>query len=311
MSVYTSVSDEEMRLFLKNYDLGSFISLEGIAQGITNTNYFVTTTQNCFVLTIFEELNKQELPFFLDLMLHLSQNNVACPMPIAQKNKQLVAYLHQKPASLVSLLNGKDTNNPNATQCFNVGAMLAKMHLASASFNQSMNNPRGPKWWNKAAERLHPYLLPEDNTLLQEVILFLNRNPDNHLPKGIIHADLFKDNVLLNQNQVAGFIDFYYASSGSFIYDIAIAINDWAQTEIHTINPLLQQAFLEGYQSERQLTNTEITYLPIAHKAGCIRFWVSRLLDFHFPQEGELTFTKNPNAFRELLQQLNQESPLF
>lgn len=310
MSVYTSVSDEEMRLFLENYDLGDFVSLKGIAQGITNTNYFVSTTQDRYVLTIFEELKAKELPFFLELMRHLNENGVACPKPIAQKNQQLAAFLHQKPACLVSTLNGKDTNTPNETQCFNVGAMLAKMHLASTSFTQSMPNPRAEKWWHESVIRLYPHLSEKDTALLQEVIAFLDQNPDTHLPQGIIHADLFKDNVLLDGDQVAGFIDFYYASTGSFIYDIAIAINDWAQTETHTIIEELKQAFLAGYQSVRTLSDAELAYLPIAHKAGCIRFWVSRLLDFHFPPEGELTFTKNPNAFGKLLSYFNQESPL-
>lgn len=309
MSVYTSVSDEEMRLFLQNYDLGDFVSLKGIAQGITNTNYFVTTVKDRYVLTIFEELEATELPFFLDLMLHLNENGVACPKPIAQKNQQLAASLHQKPACLVTTLTGKDTNTPSEAQCFNVGAMLAKMHIASASFTQTMQNPRDASWWRESAIRLYPYLSEDDAQLLKKIIQFLDENPDSHLPQGIIHADLFKDNVLLDGDHVAGFIDFYYASTGSFVYDIAIAINDWAQTETHTIIPSLQQAFLDGYQSVRPLSVDELNYLPIAHKAGCVRFWVSRLLDFHFPPEGELTFTKNPNAFRDLLHHFNQENP--
>lgn len=310
MSVYTSVSDEEMRLFLQNYDLGDFVSLKGIAQGITNTNYFVTTAKGRYVLTIFEELKATELPFFLDLMLHLNENGVACPKPIAQKNQQLAAALHQKPACLVTTLAGKDTDTPSDVQCFNVGAMLAKMHIASTSFTQTMPNPRDAKWWRESAIRLYPYLSEDDSQLLKKIIQFLDENPDNHLPQGIIHADLFKDNVLLDGDHVAGFIDFYYASTGSFVYDIAIAINDWAQTETHTIIESLQKAFLDGYQSVRPLTTDELNYLPIAHKAGCVRFWVSRLLDFHFPPEGELTFTKNPNAFRDLLYHFNQENPL-
>ena len=179
--------------------------------------------------------------------------------------------------------------------------MLAKMHQAGASFPQTMPNPRHAKWWTDSAAQLIPHLEPQDAQLLQDEIAHLAQHPDTDLPSGIIHADLFKDNVLLNGDQVAGFIDFYYACNGSFVYDIAIAINDWARTANNHIDPTLQHAFLNGYQSIRRLTPAEQDYLPTAYRAGCIRFWVSRLLDYHFPAEGEMTFIKDPNVFRNLL----------
>ncbi|OAM30041.1 homoserine kinase [Eikenella longinqua] len=301
MSVYTSVSDQEIRQFLEDYDLGGFVSLQGIAQGVTNSNYFLDTDRGRFVLTIFEVLTREELPFFMELSQHLSRNGVACPAPIPRRDGRFDSMLAGKPACVVSFLNGRDTAVPDAAQCFHTGAMLAKMHLAGQSFDQSMPNPRHAAWWEAESRRLLPCLSPEDADLLQNEIAFLAQNPDHHLPGGIIHADLFKDNVLLDGIQVAGFIDFYYACNGSFMYDLAIAVNDWARLADNRIDPALQQAFMRGYQSVRPLTPAEQAYLPIAHRAGCIRFWVSRLLDYHFPQGGEMTFIKDPDVFRDLL----------
>ena len=301
MSVYTSVSDDEMRALLAQYDLGDFVSLVGIAQGVTNSNYFVTTSSGRFVLTIFEVLQQEELPFFLLLKQHLSRNGVACPAPIMRKDGRFDSVLAGKPACLVSCLQGSDTSWPTVEQCFNTGAMLAKMHLAGQSFEMKMDNPRYEAWWRDAAQRLLPVLSREDADLLCDEIAFLAAHPDTGLPRGIIHADLFKDNVLLNGNEVAGFIDFYYACDGNFMYDLAIAVNDWARTASNVLDKTLADGFLRGYESVRPLSAAEQDYYSVAQRAGCVRFWVSRLLDFHFPQEGEMTFIKDPNVFRDLL----------
>lgn len=301
MSVYTSVSDDEMRALLAQYDLGDFVSLVGIAQGVTNSNYFVTTSSGRFVLTIFEVLQQEELPFFLLLKQHLSRNGVACPAPIMRKDGRFDSVLAGKPACLVSCLQGSDTSWPTVEQCFNTGAMLAKMHLAGQSFEMKMDNPRYEDWWRDAAQRLLPVLSREDADLLCDEIAFLAAHPDTGLPRGIIHADLFKDNVLLNGNEVAGFIDFYYACDGNFMYDLAIAVNDWARTASNVLDKTLADGFLRGYESVRPLSAAEQDYYSVAQRAGCVRFWVSRLLDFHFPQEGEMTFIKDPNVFRDLL----------
>lgn len=306
MSVYTSVTEAEMAVFLKDYDIGTLVSLKGIAQGITNTNYFVTTSVDRYVLTIFETLRPDELPFFLDLMALLSAQGVACPAPIPQKSGEFMHLLHDKAACLVSCLTGRDVTQPNAAQCHSVGAMLAKMHLATACTELTMANPRHSPWWTAESDRLLPLLSPADAELLQSTIAFLRDNSDAKLPQGLIHADLFKDNVLLEGDEVTGFIDFYYACRGSFVYDIAIAINDWAQNSAHQLDEALVQAFLAGYGSVRPLSEDELAYLPIAQQAGCIRFWVSRLLDYHFPPAGEMTFTKNPAAFRDLLLSIQQ-----
>lgn len=301
MSVYTSVSDDEMRTFLTDYDLGDFISLVGIAQGVTNSNYFLTTSHGRYVLTVFEVLQQHELPFFLLLKQHLSKAGVACPAPIMRKDGRFDSILAGKPACLVSCLQGADTGWPTIGQCFNTGSMLAKMHLAGRDFPLHMENPRHAVWWHEAADKLLPVLNQEDAELLRDEIAYLDNHPDTGLPRGIIHADLFKDNVLLNGDDVAGFIDFYYACDGNFMYDLAIAVNDWARTADNRLDSSLADAFVRGYQSIRPLSDAERAYFPTAQRAGCIRFWVSRLLDFHFPQEGEMTFIKDPNVFRDLL----------
>lgn len=306
MSVYTSVNEAQMRDFLSLYDLGEFISLKGIAQGVTNTNYFVSTSRGRFVLTLFEVLRQDELPYYLELMQHLSNNNVACPKPVAQCTGRLDAQLLGKPACLVTCLHGADVAHPTLEQCRSVGQMLARMHLASASFVQHMDNPRYKTWWTTETERLLPLMSYVDATLLKDTIATLNAHDDTNLPAGVIHADLFKDNVLIHGDDVAGFIDFYYACHGNFMYDLAIAINDWARTDANQIDQEFQDALLSGYMSERPLSPEEQAYLPLAQQAACIRFWVSRLLDFHFPPEGELTFTKNPDVFKDLLIRLQQ-----
>lgn len=306
MSVYTSVSDDEMREFLNDYNLGDFISLQGIAQGITNSNYFLTTTKGRFVLTVFETLQQRELPFFLELKQHLSKNGVACPAPVMRKDGKFDSILVGKPACLVTCLKGSDTSWPTANQCFHTGAMLAKMHLAGQSFPSKMANPRYRDWWHNAYAQLSPLLNAEDAALLKSEIDYLDTNNGESLPSGIIHADLFKDNVLLDGEEVAGFIDFYYACNGNFMYDLAIAVNDWARTASNHLDKELEKAFIEGYESVRPLSDEERAYFPTAQRAGCIRFWVSRLLDFHFPQEGEMTFIKDPNAFRDLLISLRE-----
>ncbi|MCF7530426.1 homoserine kinase [Neisseria lisongii] len=301
MSVYTHVSDEAIRAFLTHYDLGEFVSLQGIAQGITNSNYFLTTSTGRYVLTVFEVLKQEELPFFLELNQHLSENGVACAAPVARTDGRLDSELEGKPACVVACLSGADTGWATEKQCFNTGAMLAKMHLAGQSFPLAMDNPRAEKWWREAFVQLEPVLEADDAALLKDEIAFLDNHPADHLPSGIIHADLFKDNVLLDGENVAGFIDFYYACNGNFMYDLAVAVNDWARTADNKLDSALKDAFIRGYESVRPISEAERSYLPVAHRAGCIRFWVSRLLDFHFPTSGEMTFIKDPNAFRDLL----------
>ncbi|MFB9156530.1 homoserine kinase [Chromobacterium violaceum] len=301
MSVYTTVSRESLQHWLQGYALGQLLELKGIAAGITNTNYFVTTTHGRYVLTLFETLHLDELPYYLTLMSHLAKHGVACPAPVADHTDRFASTLAGKPACLVSCLAGQDVSHPSAEQCRAVGEMLAQMHKASATFPLQMKNPRGPRWWSRTAQQLYPQLPADQAELLREEIQFQDSHRFDHLPCGVIHADLFRDNVLLDGNHISGFIDFYYACNDILLYDVAIAVNDWARLDDGELDGGLAKAFLEGYQSERPLEAAERDCWPVMLRAAALRFWVSRLQDLHQPASGELTYTKDPAVFQRLL----------
>lgn len=301
MSVYTSVEHSDLESFLSLYDLGQLINYRGITGGITNTNYFVDTEKGSFVLTLFEDLPLEKLPVFLHLYNHLSNKGVACPAPVVQKNGAFVGVLCNKPAAFITKLSGKEVENPNEKQCYAVGRMLAKMHLAGSDFAEKIENSRDKSWFISSAKKVSGCLKDNDLTILQQELEQLNLLSSN-LPSGIIHADLFRDNVLMDGNEVAGFIDFYYAVHGLFVYDLAIALNDWTRDDDKKeLNQNKYQAMMSGYESVRPLTNNEKSALNNAHRVAALRFWLSRLVDFHFPTSGELTFTKNPDVFKNLL----------
>src|SRR5262245_5586767 len=196
MSVFTTVSSQQLETWLKHYSVGTLIDLEGITAGIENTNYFVTTTQARFVLTLFEKLKPHELPFYLDLMAHLASHGVPCPRPIASLSHAFLGELNGKPAALVSFLAGKDLARVTAQQCAQVGAMLASIHLAGQSYGSTMANPRGPAWWRSVMPEVTPFLDAGDAALLREEVRFQAEHRFLDLPRGAIHADLFRDNVL-------------------------------------------------------------------------------------------------------------------
>jgi len=300
MSVFTVVDHDSLASWLKRYNL-KLESFEGIAAGVTNTNYFVTTSHGRFVLTLFETLKLEELPFYLHLMSHLAQHGVACPAPLQDIQDTMASMLAGRPACLVSCLKGADTDTPNVAQCRAVGDMLATLHQAGTTFPHKMDNPRGPHWWSLTAQALYP-LLPENVARrLREEIHFQEQHRFSHLPRGVIHGDLFRDNVLMDGDRIAGFIDFYYACNDVLLYDVAIAVNDWARLPNGTIDAARARAFLEGYQAVRALNQEEIQSWPLMLRAAALRFWVSRLLDKYRPMPGAMTYTKDPDEFHRLL----------
>ncbi|AUH49471.1 homoserine kinase [Chromobacterium sp. ATCC 53434] len=301
MSVYTTVGRDSLRQWLQGYALGQLQELQGIAAGITNTNYFVTTTHGRYVLTLFETLRLDELPYYLSLMSHLAKHGVACPAPIADHSDNFASMLAGKPACLVSCLDGGDIESPSDVQCRAVGEMLAQMHKAGATFPLRMENPRGPRWWCRTAQQLYPQLPAELADALREEIQFQDGHRFDHLPAGVIHADLFRDNVLMHGDTIAGFIDFYYACNDILLYDLAIAVNDWARRDDGELDDELARALLAGYQSERPLGQEERDVWPVMLRAAALRFWVSRLQDLYQPTCGELTYTKDPAVFQKLL----------
>ncbi|MDP1673482.1 MAG: homoserine kinase [Burkholderiales bacterium] len=302
MSVYTTVTADELRHWLRDYDIGELIDLQGISAGIENTNYFVTTSAGRYVLTLFEKLTAQELPFYLNLMAHLAERGVPSAHPVASRGGGYLGTLNAKPAALVARLEGTDMTAPDADHCAAIGAVLARLHLAGQSYPAKMDNPRGPKWWKSVLPEILPFLPDSEAVLLQEEIRFQSLYRFSDLPRGTIHADLFRDNVLFKGGQVAGVIDFYFACTDALLYDVAIAVNDWCIDNNGALDAARSRAFLDAYAAVRPWTPIERGAWPVMLRAGALRFWVSRLYDFHLPRPGELTHAKDPGHFRCILE---------
>ena len=303
MSVFTPVTPEQMAAWIKQYSIGAVTHLEGIAAGIENTNYFVTTTQGRYVLTLFEKLRASELPFYLNLMAHLARHGIPCPQPIANLDNEYLGTLNGKPASIVTCVPGADLKQVNAEHCAAIGFLLAEMHLAGASYRARMPNPRGPRWWKEALPKVLPFLDPDAAALLKEEVRFQSLHRFDDLPRGVIHADLFRDNVLWDGARVGGIIDFYFACRDVLLYDVAIAVNDWCITADATLDPQRARALLGAYQRVRACTEVERGAWPAMLRAAALRFWVSRLFDLHLPRPGPVVHAKDPQHFRRILEQ--------
>jgi homoserine kinase type II len=301
MSVYTTVTREQLSTWLKNYSVGPLVALEGIPAGIENTNYFVTTGKGRYVLTLFERLTARELPFYLNLQDHLAGKGIPCPQPVADHRGAFLGELNGKPAALASFLRGKDLAAPSVAQCAQVGAMLAHIHAAGSSYATRMDNPRGPKWWTAVMPEIIPFLGADDVALLREEVRFQALHRGDKLPRGAIHADLFRDNVLFEDGRISGVIDFYFACTDALLYDVAITLNDWCITNGRALDTAGAAALLEAYQKLRRFTPNERAAWPVMLRAGALRFWVSRLYDFYLPRPGELTHAKDPAHFRDML----------
>ena len=303
MSVFTSVSIQELQAWLQDYAIGEVVELKGISAGITNTNYFVTTTKNKYVLTLFEHNLMDELPYFIDLMSYLSTHGIPCPQPITNQAGISLHMLNGKPAVLISRLSGQDVTAPNTVHCAEVGRVLAKMHLAGQMFatQPAHRNPRDAQWRINTAQKVMPHLQPADQQLLTEALAFQAALDMEPLPKGVIHADLFRDNVLFDGDEIGGLIDFYYACHDAFAYDLAIAVNDWCVHADGTLDDARLEAMLSAYQAVRPLTEAEQAAWNSMLRIAALRFWLSRLYDKIYPQDGELTHAKDPDHFKNIL----------
>ena len=297
MSVYTPVSEAELGDWLKHYSVGRLLHCEPIKAGIENTNYFVTTTQGRFVLTLFERLPAHELPFYLDLMAHLARHGIPCPAPIANLANQFLGQLKGKPAALVTRLAGESIEKPGAAHCEELGALLARMHLAGRSYSAYLENPRGPKWWRFAAKEIAPFLDAPRRGLLEKELAFQAEHRFPDLPRGPVHTDLFRDNALFQDGRICGVVDFYFAGVDTFLYDIAVCANDWCLQSDANLH-----ALLGAYHAVRRLSDLEREAWPAILRAAALRFWLSRLYDFHLPRPGMLVHAHDPEHFRKVLE---------
>ncbi len=300
MSVYTSVNIKELKIWLQDYAFDDLTDYQGIKSGITNTNYFLMTAHDRFVLTLFEKNTIEDLPYFVDLMSHLATHSFLCPKPILKKNGTALSILKNKPALIVTCLKGKEVTNPEVNHCIAVGKSLAELHVKSANFVAQHQNTRDLSWIKKTAETLFNELPQDESKLLREEILYQEKQ-NYKLPKSTIHGDLFKDNVLFLNDEVSGFIDFYYACTDYLILDVAIAVNDWCVNSDGSFDESRLNAFLDAYKKIRSFNDNEDRAWNDVLRLASLRFWVSRLNDFYHAEEGELTFIKDPNHFKKIL----------
>lgn len=301
MSVYTTIERDELEDFLQHYPVGQLLDYEGISAGIENTNYFVDTEQGRFVLTIFESLSRDELPYFLDLMAHLAEHDVPSAHPKADNEGHYLRELKQKPAALVQRLIGASVDQPSSKQCAALGEALAHLHVVGQSFSGNRDNERGPHWWHETARAVMPFLSDDEQQLLKAELHFQRQHEHDNLPRGVIHADLFRDNALFDGDELTGLIDFYYACNDVLLYDVAVTVNDWCTNPDGSLDQSRVEALLGAYQQERPFTGEEQQSWPVMLRAGALRFWLSRLQDKYFPREGEITHIKDPDVFKQIL----------
>jgi homoserine kinase type II len=306
MAVFTSVSREQLDAWLARYPVGALELFEGIEAGIENTNYFVDTAGGRWVLTLFERLPADSLPFYLNLMRHLARRGIACPDPVADRDGALSSMLAGRPAALVTRLPGRSVAHPTAAHCGQVGDLLARMHLESLDGPAGRANPRGLDWCAETAARLAPMLAPCQAALLADEVdaqrRFAGTGSFAALPASAVHADLFRDNVLFEGERLGGVIDFYFAGVDTWLFDLAVACNDWCIDDpTGALDGARLGATLEAYQARRPLTDPERAAWPMMLRAAALRFWLSRLDDLHRPRAAELVVPKDPAQFERIL----------
>ena len=315
MSVYTPVSPAELAAWLTRYGLGEVHVFEPIAAGIENSNYFLTADKGRFVLTLYERLPAEELPFYLNLMAHLARNGVKAPAPEPDRSGALWSFLNGKPAGLATRLDGAPVLLPSVADCAATGETLAVMHRAVATYRSRLTNRRGPGWWRQAARSVRPFLSLEQNALLAAEIKFQTGFAKMQLPRGAIHGDLFCDNVLFDRSEVSGVIDFGFAATDALAYDLSIAVNDWCTVAEGNRAGALDNdrvdAMVRAYARVRAPNTEERAAWPVLLRAAALRFWLSRLYDLHLPRPGELTHAHDPTVFERILRARVDAMPRF
>lgn len=310
MAVFTSVSDDNARTLLQRYDLGELITLRGITAGIENTNYFLDTNRGHYVLTLFEVLNADQLPFYIELMHHLALRGVPVPQPQTLKDGTRLTALNGKPAAIVTRLSGGYEPEPSPAHCALAGRTLAQAHLAARDFTIHQDNLRGLAWWQATAPSLYPFLDDGQAALLRQSLedqtsLAAGR-PASALPSGPSHCDLFRDNVLFDGTfespHMGGFIDFYFAGWDAWLFDVAVSVNDWCiQRNSGAFVHKRLDAWLQAYHDVRPFTDEERGAWPAMLRAAALRFWISRLYDFHVPRPAQTLKPHDPRHFERIL----------
>jgi homoserine kinase type II len=314
MAVFTPVNPAQLSIFLKGYSLGELVDVQGISSGIENSNFFVTTQleglKTRYILTLFERLTHAQLPFYLSMMHHLAKRHVACPDTLSDVNGQALQTLNGKPAALFTCLPGKANMSPKAEHCRQVGSLLAQMHLAVGDFEGGLPNLRGLSWWNEASPKVLPFLNRSQSDLLSTELAIQNEFAAGavygELPKAAVHADLFRDNVLFDEQadniELGGAIDFYFAGVDHLVFDMAVTANDWCIDDATgAFIPEHLEAFLDAYCALRMPNAAEQKAWPLMQRAAALRFWISRLYDFHLPRPAEMVTPKDPTHFEQIL----------
>lgn len=308
MAVFTAVTLDDLTQWIKQFPLGQARAIEGIASGIENSNFFLTTERGEYVLTIFENLDFEQLPFYVQLMRHLAQRGIPVPDPVPNERGDLVVPLCGKPAVIVSRLEGASQMDPQSVHCAEIGAMLARMHLAARDFALQQPNLRGLDWWLAAAPQVAPFLSPGNAALLSSEISFQQEfaGTDTYLrlPRGPVHADLFRNNVMFVGERLSGCFDFYFAGCDTWLFDIAVTVNDWCIDQASgLLDPARVTALTRAYHAERPFTAEERAAWQPMLRAAALRFWLSRLYDLHLPREAELLTPHDPTHFERILRE--------
>ena len=301
MSVYTNLESKDVKTLLKKYDIGILKSYKGISDGITNTNYFVNTTKGKYVVTLFEDISQSKAKKYLKLMNFFADNNLCSPKIMLTKNNEILTAIKSKPCSIMQKLSGKTITQTNSKLCGSIGRIIGNFHCASVNYNHYIKNDRDTLWVEKSIDLIKDHISKDQLSILMFSMRIFKRLFNKKLPQGIIHSDLFRDNVLADKNNIKGIIDYYYSFNGPFIYELAVIINDWCVNKDGSINRIKYDNFIKNYDSVRKLSQTEIQQLNNAMIASGLRYYLSRLVDMIFPKVGEITHIKDPSIFERIL----------
>lgn len=308
MSVYTSVSSIELKHHLESYSVGELISHVGISAGVENSNFFVDTDQGRFVLTLVESVPVEQLPFILGLVDHLAEQGLPCAQPIHLNSGELFSTLNNRPAVLMACLEGTPLKRPNQQQAAVIGKTLGHFHQLSAQLPLE-HYVHIPQWCTELGARLFPELDKAQQTLLQNNLMLAGDVDWTMLPSGPVHADLFPDNAMFVEDKLSGLIDFYHACTTPYLYDLSVTLNAWCfDEETNQFDSQIAQKLLSHYQEIRPLDSMETELLPTMMRIAALRFWLSRLRDYHFPAEGEQITQKNPKGKQQLLSLLSDHT---